>query len=110
MSDGHDTRPPITHPSDVLTHWDDLAPQLALDGASVYPDAFWRDETRGVYTWGVIRSLNERCSGPVAHWEFPADLAVVLQHVDSLAGLGWHKYREEYESVFFFEGWVRDGR
>ncbi|KAI1404278.1 hypothetical protein F4819DRAFT_483672 [Hypoxylon fuscum] len=75
VSNGHDTRPPITRPSDVLTHWEDLAPQLAFDGAS----------------------------------EFPADLAVVLQYVDSLEGPEWHKYREEHESVNFFEGWVCDG-
>ncbi|KAK6953666.1 hypothetical protein Daesc_005971 [Daldinia eschscholtzii] len=106
---GHDTRPPITHPSDVLTHWEALAPQLALDGVSVYHDASWRNEMRDVYTRGVIRGLNERCSDSVTAWEFPSDLAVVLQHVDSLEGPGWYKYREDHESVIFFEGWVRDG-
>ncbi|OTB10948.1 hypothetical protein K445DRAFT_27146 [Daldinia sp. EC12] len=109
IGDGHDTRPPITHPSDVLTHWEALAPQLALDGASVYHDASWRNEMRDIYTRGVIRGLNERCSNTVTAWEFPSDLAVVLQHVDSLEGPGWYKYRKDYESVIFFEGWVRDG-
>ncbi|KAI2464118.1 hypothetical protein F4781DRAFT_425814 [Annulohypoxylon bovei var. microspora] len=109
VGDGHDTRPPITRPSDVLTHWEVLAPQLALDGVSVYHDVSWRDEMRDVYKRGVMRGLNERCSGPVTTWEFPGDLAVILQHVDSLEGPGWYKYREEHESVIFFEGWVRDG-
>lgn len=106
VGSGHGTRPPITRPSDVLTYWEDLAPRLALDGASVYHDASWRDEMRDVYMRGVLRGLNERCSGLAATWEFPTDLAVVLQHVDSLEGPGWHQYREEHETVIFFEGWV----
>ncbi|KAI1138323.1 hypothetical protein F5Y05DRAFT_35631 [Hypoxylon sp. FL0543] len=104
-----DTRPPITRPSDVLTHWDVLAPQLALDGASVYHDASWRDQMRDAYMRGVLRGLNERCPDLATTWEFPADLADVLQHVDSLQGPGWYKYRDEHESVIFFEGWVHDG-
>ncbi|KAI1798624.1 hypothetical protein F4811DRAFT_566291 [Daldinia bambusicola] len=101
----HDTRPPITRPSDLLTHWDALAPQLALDGASVDRDASWRDEMRDAYKRGVLRGLNERYSGA---WEFPSDLAIVLQHVDSLDGPGWYKYRDNHETVIFFEGWVRN--
>ncbi|KAI6089022.1 hypothetical protein F4821DRAFT_232749 [Hypoxylon rubiginosum] len=64
---------------------------------------------RDVYKQGVIRGLNERCSGLVTTWEFPADLAVVLQHVDSLEGPGWPKYCKEHESIIFFEGWVGGG-
>ncbi|KAK8133377.1 hypothetical protein PG984_005389 [Apiospora sp. TS-2023a] len=109
---GRDVRPPgiITSPSDVLTHWATLAPQLSLDGASVYGDAAWRDEIRGRYVQGVLRGLNERCrSELVTTWEeFPADLAVVLRQVDSLEGPGWHKWRYERESLVFLEGWVRD--
>ncbi|KAI5924549.1 hypothetical protein F4810DRAFT_129685 [Camillea tinctor] len=108
VGEGRDTRPSITRPSDVLTHWEDLAPQLTLDGASVYYDASWRDWMRDVYIRGVLRGLNERCSGHVTTWEFPSDLTVVLQYVDSLEGPGWHKYREEHESVVFLEGWVND--
>ncbi|KAI1465657.1 uncharacterized protein F4812DRAFT_105414 [Daldinia caldariorum] len=104
----HDTRPPITHPSDLLTHWDALAPQLALDGAAVDPDASWRDKMRDVYKQGVLRGLNERCTGTVTTWEFPSDLAVVLQHVDSLEGPGWYKYRDNHKTLIFFEGWVRN--
>ncbi|KAJ8129191.1 hypothetical protein O1611_g4440 [Lasiodiplodia mahajangana] len=108
VGDNRDMRPRITHPTDVLTHWEDLAPQLALDGASVYHDAAWRDEMRNAYKRGVLRGLNERCSGLVTAWDFPADLAIVLQHVDSLEGPGWYRHRDEGERAIFFEGWVRD--
>ncbi|KAK6863579.1 hypothetical protein PG995_000107 [Apiospora arundinis] len=108
------TSPPITRPSDLLTHWEALAPQLALDGASACPDSFWRDEMRGAYMRGILRGLNERCSGsgPLGGditWEFPTDLAVILQQVDSLEGPGWCRYRDQCETVIFLEGWVRDG-
>ncbi|KAK8091918.1 hypothetical protein PG997_002279 [Apiospora hydei] len=77
-----------------------LASQLALDGASVSHDAVWRDRMRGVYVRGVLQGLNERCSsGLITAWEFPADLAIVLERVDSLEGPGWPMYREEHESV-----------
>ncbi|KAI8965566.1 hypothetical protein F5Y11DRAFT_354901 [Daldinia sp. FL1419] len=109
VGDHHGTHPPITRPSDVLTHWEALAPQLGLDGVTVNYDTAWRDGMRDVYKRGVIRGLNERCSGTVTMWEFPSDLAVVLQHVDSLVGPGWYKYREQHESVVFFEGLVCDG-
>lgn len=109
--DNHDHHPPITSPSDILTHWAALAPQLALDGASVCRDAAWRDEMRGRYVRGVLRGLDERCRSSSelvsTTWEFPADLAVLLRHVDSLEGPGWYKYREECETVVFLEGWVR---
>lgn len=110
IGDGENTHPQVTRPSDVLSHWEDLAPQVALAGASVDHDAGWRDEMRDVYTRGVMRGLNERCPGLVPTWEFPADLDAVLKHVDSLEGPGWHKYREDHESVVFFEGWARGGR
>ncbi|KAI1131002.1 hypothetical protein F5Y10DRAFT_234430 [Nemania abortiva] len=88
VGDNRETHPRITCPSDVLTYWEDLAPQLALDGASVHHDTSWRDEMRNIYTRGVLRSLNERCTDPVTTWEFPADLAVIMQHVDSPEGPG----------------------
>ncbi|KAK8126963.1 uncharacterized protein PG998_002722 [Apiospora kogelbergensis] len=105
----NDVIPPITCPTDVLTHWKSLAPQLALDGAAACHDTAWRDEMRAAYTRGVLRGLNERCQSElVAAWEFPADLAVVLQHVDSLEGNGWYRYREHNETVVFLEGWRSD--
>ncbi|KAK8076621.1 hypothetical protein PG994_003893 [Apiospora phragmitis] len=106
---GEDTRPPITCLSDLLTHWEALAPQLALDGAAVCCDTAWRDEMRSVYVRGVLQGLNERCGSElVATWGFPADLAVLLQHVDSLEGLGWHRHRDENERAIFLEVWVRN--
>lgn len=110
IGDGENAHPQITRPSDVLSHWEILAPQVALDGTSVDRDSSWRDEMRDVYTRGVMRGLNERCSGLVSEWEFPADLAVVVRHVDSLEGPGWHKYRQEHDSVVFFQGWIRGAR
>lgn len=110
IGDGENAHPQVTRPSDVLSHWENLAPQVALDGTSVDRDSSWRDEMRDIYTRGVRRGLNERCSGLVPKWEFPADLAVILRHVDSLEGPGWHKYRQEHESVIFFQGWVRGAR
>lgn len=91
-------------------HWEALAPQLALDGASVCRDGAWRDEMRGRYVRQVLQGLHERCGSERVGgiWEFPADLAVVLRHVDSQEGPGWHKYRYEQESLVFLEGWVRD--
>ncbi|KAH9904529.1 hypothetical protein F4778DRAFT_732802 [Xylariomycetidae sp. FL2044] len=104
----HATRPAITRPSDVLEHWEDLAPQVALDGAFVSRDADWRNAMRDTYMQGVVRGLNARCSDLVTRWEFPGDLAVVLDNVDSLHGPGWYKYRDEHETVVFFEGWAPD--
>lgn len=108
--------PAITRPSDLLTHWDTLTPQLVLDGAAVHPDTSWRDEMRDMYKEGVLRGLNEQCPlpapgaagdrPPLDAWEFPADLAVVMQHVDSLEGPGWPQFREHNETVIFFERWL----
>ncbi|KAI0833089.1 hypothetical protein F5Y06DRAFT_301349 [Hypoxylon sp. FL0890] len=76
---------------------------IKMAPADVYLELYWEDIEEGV---DALPDVAERCSGLVATWEFPADLAVGLQHVDSLEGPGWHKYREEHESVIFFEEWV----
>ncbi|KAF7535867.1 hypothetical protein G7054_g5002 [Neopestalotiopsis clavispora] len=99
------TEPQITDPSDILTHWDVLAPQLALDGGSVHHNTAWRQEMRDRYMRGVVRGLRERCSDAVTTWEFPADLAIILQHLDSLEGPGWWMHRDQGERVIFLEGW-----
>lgn len=65
IGNGENTHPQVTRPSDVLSHWEDLAPQVVLAGASVDHDAGWRDEMRDVYPRGVMRGLNERCPGIV---------------------------------------------
>lgn len=96
-------QPPITRPSDVLTHWDELVPQLSLDGTLVSRDASWREEMRGIYMRGVLKGLNEKCSGLVSDWEFPPDFAVILKHADSLEGPGWYRFREWSEAVIFFQ-------
>lgn len=108
--DGENAHPQVTRPSDVLSHWEKLAPQVAPDGTSVDHESSCRDEMRDFYKRGVMQGLNERCSGLVPTWEFPADLAVVVRHVDSLEGPGWHKYRQEHGGVIFFQGWVRGAR
>lgn len=102
-TDPQDVVPPITRPSDVLTHWDELAPQLSLDGTLVSRDESWREETREIYMRGVLNGLNEKCSGLVSQWEFPADFAVILKHADSLEGPGWYRFREWSEAVVFFD-------
>ncbi|KAI0156268.1 hypothetical protein BJ166DRAFT_532439 [Pestalotiopsis sp. NC0098] len=96
-------QPPITRPSDVLTHWDELVPQLSLDGTLVSRDASWREEMRGIYMRGVLKGLNEKCSGLATKWEFPPDFAVTLKHADSLEGPGWYRFREWTEAVVFFQ-------
>lgn len=110
---GPGTRPPLTRPLDVLTYWDDIAPQLALNGGAVHFDHAWRDEMRETYKRGIMRGLNERCGAVPGNttvaWEFPADLDIILKHFDSLEGPGWRKYRQERGMAVLFDGWIRDG-
>ncbi|KAH8163054.1 hypothetical protein CIB48_g5199 [Xylaria polymorpha] len=101
-----DSHPLIVSPSDILMHWDDLAPQLGLDGTMVHHDPERRERMRAAYTRGVVRGLTERCPGVEWEWEFPADLAIVLQHVDALVGPGWYQYRERRGIAIFLEGWI----
>lgn len=110
---GPGTRPPLRRPLDVLTYWGEVAPQLALDGGAVHFDHAWRDAMREIYKRGIMRGLNERCGAipgdTTAAWQFPADLDVIMRHVDSLEGPGWRKYRQERGMAVFFDGWIRDG-
>ncbi|KAK6210825.1 hypothetical protein LQW54_005873 [Pestalotiopsis sp. IQ-011] len=87
----------------MLTHWDELTLQLSLDGTLVSRDESWREETREIYMRGVLKGLNEKCSGFVSQWEFSADFAVILKHADSLEGPGWYRFREWSEAVVFFD-------
>ncbi|KAI1771873.1 hypothetical protein F4818DRAFT_193155 [Hypoxylon cercidicola] len=97
------TQPPIERPSDVLEYWDVLAPQLALDGASVHPDPVYRTAKRKAYTSAVLRGL-EPIECPTGTWTFPRDFEVVMQNVDTLEGPGWSLFREQGEHLIFWEG------
>ncbi|GAP84068.1 putative FAD binding domain-containing protein [Rosellinia necatrix] len=100
----HNTQPPIERPSDVLRHWDIIAPQVGLDGTSVHHDSAWRAERRDAYRAAVLRGL-ERIECPTGTWALPTDFDIIMRHADSLEGPGWRLLRDTTEQLIFWEGW-----
>ena len=100
----HSTRPPIERTSDLLKNWDVLAPQLALDGASVNADSEWRAANRKAYTSAILQGLG-RFGCPTGTWALPRDFEILMRHVDSLEGPGWYMFRDIGEKLVFWEGW-----
>ncbi|KAK8875223.1 hypothetical protein PGQ11_005737 [Apiospora arundinis] len=109
------TSPPMTRPSDLLTHWESLAPQLALDGASVCPDSVWRGEIAGGWACGdkgneatcyVVYSRlrdggeeEEEVKEQSWSWRYVATLGQFGEEVfeDVIGMLEWYKSYDEPE-------------
>lgn len=103
---GSDTKPSIQQPSDVLTQWDAIIRQVALDGATVGLDSARRDEKRESYRSAVLEGLSHLDVGcPTGQWALPPDFEVLMQEVDSLEGPGWYRYRQ-IDNLIFWEGWA----
>lgn len=103
---GSNTEPSIQRPSDVLTHWDAIIRQVALDGATVGIDSAQRDEKRQVYRSAVLEGVSHLDAAcPTGQWALPLDFEVLMKEVDSLEGPGWYRYRET-GNLIFWEGWA----
>ncbi|KAF3061328.1 hypothetical protein GL218_04302 [Daldinia childiae] len=81
LAGASDTNPPIKRASDILEHWDVLAPQLALDGAALHFDPAWRATQRKAYLAAVMEGLG-RIEPRLVSSPRP------LRNADILAGLG----------------------
>ncbi|KAF3061329.1 hypothetical protein GL218_04302 [Daldinia childiae] len=104
LAGASDTNPPIKRASDILEHWDVLAPQLALDGAALHFDPAWRATQRKAYLAAVMEGLG-RIECPTGKWELPQDWLFLIEHVDSLEGPGWYRLRDHCEMLIFWQGW-----
>ena len=102
----------INVPRDVLDRWDDLAavPELALDGTTAEGGeggaqraAVSREQYRAGIEAGLRGMGGEEVAGQL-QLQFPADFAVLMEHVNSLEGPGWPLYRENGQQVRFWDG------
>ncbi|KAF4423049.1 putative FAD binding domain-containing protein [Fusarium austroafricanum] len=74
-----------------------------LDGGSANPDTEWRNTQREEYKAGIMEGLSTlEC--PTGQWEFPPDLDIVMNHIDSLEG-GGIRWLRQMDSFIFWLGW-----
>jgi hypothetical protein len=102
---GNTTEPPLRCPSDVLTNWDTIVQQVALDGGTVDPNTERRAAKREAYRSAILKGLS-LLEHPTAtgQWSLPFDFEVLMLEIDSLEGSGWDRTRE-IDGLIFWEGW-----